>query len=168
MTQIGRIVCSAIVAAAAQLAAAQVLVEGPPPPPEGGGKPGFDPSSLPEPIKAGVCKGRACRLSIRVNGNCDITIDQQYAFITGSNVQILWSIAPGDYVFPEQGGVEFKSEYNPLWREEFYGSQRVDAQTWQWYDSNSSPDIYRYTVTVVHKRTGRACTIDPGVVNDWP
>ena len=154
-------------ALAAQVASAQ-LTEGPPPPPPDQ-KPGFDPSWLPEPIKAGRCTGSTCLLSIRVNGNCDITIDQQDAFVTRQNVRLLWRIQPGDYIFPEVGGgIEFKSEYNPAWREEFYGSARLDPQTWQWFDANSMPDAYRYTVTVAHKRTGKTCTIDPGVINDWP
>ena len=148
---------------------AQVLSEGPPPPPPENQKPGFDPSWLPRPIKAGRCDGTTCLLTIRVNGNCDITIDQQDAFIGSRNMRILWQIQPGDYVFPEAGGVEFKSEYNPMWREEFYGSARIDAQTWQWYDANSTPDAYRYTVTVVHKRQAdKVCHLDPGVINDWP
>jgi hypothetical protein len=157
------------VAAAMGCANAQVLSEGPPPPPEEQ-KPGFDPSWLPRPIKAGRCDGTTCLLTVRVNGNCDITIDQQDAFISGQNVRILWRIQPGDFIYPEVGGgVEFKSEYNPAWREEFYGSARLDAQTWQWYDANSMPDAFRYTVTVVHKRQpDKVCRIDPGVINDWP
>src|SRR2546423_15008529 len=69
------------VAAAIGCANAQVLSEGPPPPPPEGEKPGFDPSWLPRPIKAGPCDGTTCLLTIRVNGNCDITVDQQDAFI---------------------------------------------------------------------------------------
>jgi len=154
-------------AVATGLAQAQSLTDGPPPPPEDQ-KPGFDPSWLPQPIKAGMCAGSTCLLTIRVNGNCDITIDQQDAFVTKRNVRILWQIQPGDYQFPEVGGVEFKSEYNPAWREEFYGSARVSPQVWQWYDANSMPDAFRYTVTVVHKRQDKTCHIDPGVINDWP
>ena len=62
-------------AVATGLAQAQSLTDGPPPPPEDQ-KPGFDPSWLPQPIKAGRCAGSTCLLTIRVNGNCDITIDQ--------------------------------------------------------------------------------------------
>jgi len=155
-------------AGAIACANAQVLSEGPPPPPPEGQTPGFDPSSLPRPVKAGVCDGSVCRLTVRVNGNCDITIDQRYVFISGHNVRILWQIAPGDYSYPEVGGVEFKSDYNPMWREEFYGGARPSPQVWQWYDANSMPHAFRYTVSVVHNRTQRVCTIDPGVINDWP
>jgi hypothetical protein len=121
----------------------------------------------PEPTKVGTCRGAGCRLTIRVNGNCDITIDQQWAVITGHNVQLLWEINPGDYVFPEQGGIEFKQDYNPT-GEEFYDSRRLSPQVWQVMDSNSMPDVFRYTARVVHKKTGRVCTLDPGVINDWP
>ena len=152
-----------LVAALALPAAAQEVVF-----PPDVGKPGNDPSSQPKPVKAGSCKGRACTLAIRVNANCDISIDQQWVFIAGRNVQILWEIHPADYSFPEQGGIEFKSEYNPLWREEFYDGRRLSPGVWQWIDANNTPDVYRYTATVVHNRTGKVCTIDPGVVNDWP
>src|ERR1041385_2990424 len=87
-------------ALAAGFANAQVLSEGPPPPPPEDQKPGFDPSWLPRPLKAGRCDGSTCLLTIRVNGNCDITIDQQDAFIGAQNMRILWHIQPGDFVFP--------------------------------------------------------------------
>lgn len=131
-------------------------------------KPGNDPTSQPRPIRAGVCKGQTCRLAIHVNANCDISIDQQWAFVTGRDVRLLWEILPADYSFPLEGGIEFKTEYNPMWREEFHKGERVEPRLWQWIDANNMPDVFRYTVRVVHNRTGQVCTLDPGVVNDWP
>ena len=122
----------------------------------------------PQPTKAGTCKGNACRLKVRVNGQCQITIDQQWAIVSGRHVQLLWEILPAGYSFPAEGGVEFKDNYNPMWREEFYDGRRVSPRVWQWIDANNMPDVFRYTVRVVNGRTGQVCEIDPGVVNDWP
>ena len=55
----------AMFAVAIGCANAQVLSEGPPPPPPENQKPGFDPSWLPRPIKAGRCDGSTCLLTIR-------------------------------------------------------------------------------------------------------
>ena len=122
----------------------------------------------PAPTKAGTCKGNNCRLKVRVNGNCEITIDQQWAIVAGRNVRLVWEILPAGYSFPEVGGVEFKDNYNPMWREEFYDGRKVSAREWQWIDANNMPDVFRYTVRVVNDRTGQVCELDPGVVNDWP
>ena len=73
--------------------------------------------------------------------------------------------APEDRPAP---GVEFKDNYNPMWREEFYDGRRLSEREWQWIDANNMPDVFRYTVRVVHNRTGQVCEVDPGVVNDWP
>ena len=121
---------------------------------------------IPQKVTAGKCDGTLCRLRVKATGNCKITVDPEWIFITGQSVQIVWELQPGDYVFPEVGGVQFKPRY-PMGDREL-DSRRLDERTWQIRDNNFQPELARYNVTVVHRKTQESCTIDPGVVNDWP
>jgi hypothetical protein len=121
---------------------------------------------IPQKVAAGKCDGSLCRLRVTATGNCAITVEPEWVFVTGRQVQIVWEIQQGDYIFPEVGGVDIKQEY--VTSESYYDSRRLDERTWQIRDNNFRPNVARYNVTVVHRKTQQSCTIDPGVVNDWP
>jgi hypothetical protein len=121
---------------------------------------------VPQKVTAGKCDGTMCRLRVVATDNCKVTVDPEWVFITGQQVQILWELQNHDFVFPEVGGVEVKPRY--VISESFYDSRRIDDRTWQIRDNNYRPDVARYTVTVVNRKTQESCTVDPGVVNDWP
>jgi hypothetical protein len=121
---------------------------------------------VPQKVTAGKCDGTLCRLRVHATGNCQVSVEPEWIFITGQSVQIVWEIQQGDYVFPEVGGVQFKPRY-PMGDREL-DSRRLDERTWQVRDNNFQPEVARYNVTVVNRKTQESCTIDPGVVNDWP
>jgi hypothetical protein len=121
---------------------------------------------VPQKVSAGKCDATMCRLRVKAADKCKVTVDPEWVFITGTQVQILWEIQSNDYVFPEVGGVEIKPRY--ITSEGFQDSRRLDERTWQIRDSNFRPDVARYAVTVVNRKTQESCTVDPGVVNDWP
>ena len=131
-------------------------------------------------LSAIACKAQVCRLSVKVDGECGISVDPEWLFISGKNVQLVWDILPAGYYFPP-GGIRFKDEYNPAWRAEFFeigkGEGGGDVLSTDapragpsrqsvWGDLNTQPDVFRYSVTVVNARTGQQCRTDPGVVND--
>jgi len=121
---------------------------------------------IPQKVTAGKCDGTLCRLRVQAAGNCKITVDPEWIFITGQSVQIVWELQNNDFVFPEVGGVTFKPRY-PMGDREI-DSRRVDERTWQVRDNNFQAEVARYNVTVVNRKTQESCTVDPGVVNDWP
>jgi hypothetical protein len=132
-------------------------------------------------LSAIACKASVCRLSVKVDGDCGISVDPEWLFISGKNVQLVWDILPAGYYFPPDG-IRFKDEYNPAWRSEFYpvgngegggdvlltdASRAGPSRQSVWGDLNTQPDVFRYSVTIVNARTGQQCRADPGVVNDW-
>lgn len=134
-------------------------------------------------VAAEACKGAVCRLTVRVEGDCGISVDPEWLFVSGQNVRLIWEILPDGFVFPPDG-VRFKDEYNPEWRSQFYQGEgeifstdvlqvgpfkptQQPRQQTAWSDLNSDRGVFRYSVTVVNSRTSQECRTDPGVVNDW-
>jgi hypothetical protein len=131
-------------------------------------------------VDATRCNASVCRLSVKVDGDCGITVDPDWLFISGKNVRLVWEILPAGYYFPPFQGVRFKDEYNPAWRGEFFEQGRGEGlgtdmaqapggpkRESVWGDVNSQPGVFRYAITVINARTGQECSADPGVVNDW-
>jgi hypothetical protein len=133
-------------------------------------------------VSAEACKGAVCRLSVKVDGDCGITVEPEWLFVSGKNVQLVFEILPAGFYFHPTEGVRFKDDYNPAWRNEFYevgkgegggdvlstsarGSGPARQSTWG--DLNTRPGVFRYSVTVINSRTSQECRTDPGVVNDW-
>src|SRR4029434_5132334 len=128
-------------------------------------------------VSATRCNAGTCRLSVKVDGECGITVDPDWLFISSKNVRLVWEILPSGYYFPPSGGIQFKDEYNPAWRGEFFeqgrGEGEFDVISAQkpagpqresvWTDLNTQPDVFRYAVTIVNARTGQVCRADPGV-----
>jgi hypothetical protein len=132
-------------------------------------------------VNAIACKDSVCRLAVKVDGDCTITVDPDWLFVSGSNVQLVFEILPSGYYFRPGDGIQFKDDYNPAWRGEFFqgrgeGQFLTDQVAVQgggparqsvWTDLNSQRGVFRYAVNIVNSRTGTQCTADPGVVNDW-
>lgn len=149
--------------AAIGCASAQSLTDGGGGTPAGSGKPAIFP--------AGKCDGSLCRLRVHATDNCKVTVDPEWVFITGQAVRIVWELDQRDFYFPDAGGVMLKPQYAGSLGGESEGlviGSKVDSQTWEAYDYNYRPSVARYTVTVVNRRTNTSCSVDPGVINDWP
>jgi hypothetical protein len=131
-------------------------------------------------VDAVRCKDSICRLAVKVDGECGISVDPDWLFVAGKNVRLVFEILPSGYYFAPVDGIRFKDEYNPAWRSEFFEQGRgegdgifVEAtkpgmrRQSVWGDLNTQPGVFRYAVTIVNARTGEECRADPGVVNDW-
>jgi len=135
----------------------------------------------PKHVSALACKGQVCRLSVKVDGDCGITVEPEWLFVSGKNVRLVFEILPAGYYFHPVEGVRFKDEYNPAWRNEFFEVGKGEgggdilstdrrsgpARESTWGDLNTRPGVFRYSVTVINARTNQECRADPGVVNDW-
>ena len=134
-------------------------------------------------VAADACTGTVCHLTVRVEGDCGISVEPEWLFVAGKNVQLVFDILPAGFYFHPVTGVRFKDEYNPQWRQEFYeegkgeGVEGYFADVRQlnprsrqsvWRDANTGPGAFRYSVTVVNAKTQQECSTDPGVVNDSP
>lgn len=172
MTRNFQFLAGALLAAAVQGASAQVLVN-PDARPDRGAHPR---AAQPVPVDAGRCNGPVCILEVKINtgGGCEIRVSPEVVFIGGKHTRIIWQIKSPGYSFDPSEGVRFKDEYNPLWRNEFYQTEGEgqpppkSSNTWQYFDANNQPGTFRYGVTVINERTRERCSVDPGVVNDWP
>jgi len=131
-------------------------------------------------LSAIACKAQVCRLAVKVDGDCSITVDPDWLFVSGNNVKLVFEILPSGYYFRPGDGIQFKDDYNPAWRGEFFegrgeGDFDVLAQAPRgaparqsiWTDLNQQRGVFRYTVNLVNAKTGQQCSADPGVVNDW-
>jgi hypothetical protein len=133
-------------------------------------------------VAADACTGAVCRLTVRVEGDCGISVEPEWLFVAGKNVQLVFDILPAGFYFHPSEGVRFKDEYNPEWRAEFFEERKGEggegffaavrpaspARQSVWRDLNTRPGAFRYSVTVVNARTQQECRSDPGVVNDSP
>ena len=138
----------------------------PKPPPD---QPGRNPREYPQQMDTGRCVGNVCRITVKAVGPCKVSVSPEFTFISAQGVRILWELqAAGNFAFDEVRGIEFKPEYNPTYGEQFFAGRRVDPKTWQYIDSNSQRGAFRYSINVYNTRTGQTCTLDPGLVNDWP
>ena len=131
-------------------------------------------------IGADACTGAVCRLTVRVEGDCGISVEPEWLFVQGKNVQLVFDILPAGFYFHPVEGVRFKDEYNPEWRSEFFevrkggegegffanARQSNASRQSVWRDMNTRPGAFRYSITVVNAKTQQECSSDPGVVND--
>ena len=132
-------------------------------------QPGRNPQEYPVQMDTGRCNANVCRITVKAVGPCKITVSPEFTFISGQGVRILWELqAAGNFAFDEQRGIEFKAQYNPTYPTQFVAGMRVDPKTWQYVDINSQPGTFRYNINVYNTRTGQTCSLDPGLVNDWP
>ena len=139
----------------------------PKPPPEQG--PGRNPQEYPAQMDTGRCNANVCRITVKAVGPCKITVSPEFTFISRQGVNILWELqAAGNFAFDEARGIEFKGEYNPTYPQQFVAGMRLDPKTWHYFDFNSQPGSFRYSINVYNTRTGQTCNLDPGLVNDWP
>jgi hypothetical protein len=135
----------------------------------------------PKHVSALACKGAVCRLTVKVEGDCTISVEPEWLFVSGKNVRLVWDILPAGYYFHPTEGIRFKDDYNPTWRSQFFEVGRGEgdflstdaprsgpARQSTWADLNTqSGSSFRYSVTVINARTNTECRADPGVVNDW-
>lgn len=132
-------------------------------------RPGVNPEEYPEIMDTGRCHLNVCRITVRAVGPCKITVSPEFTFISAQGVRILWELqAAGNFAFDPVRGIEFKADYNPTYPQQFFAGMRVDPKTWHYFDANSQPGTFRYSINVVNTRTGQQCSLDPGLVNDWP
>ena len=123
----------------------------------------------PKPAKAGKCDGtQHCLIEITVTAGkpCTITLAHDYVVIESKNkFGLVWKVTGGDWTFvPDKGieiyspGTEFgKGSVNPADPRE-YGIEFVGAKN-KWY--------YGYAINLKDK-SGNVCSIDPGLITDWP
>jgi hypothetical protein len=163
MTMKSRWLIGMLLAVAAGTASAQLTDGG------GGGTPAPN-AGKPQVFPAGKCTGSVCRLRVHATGNCTVSVDPEWVFITGQAVHIIWELDQRDFYFPDSGGVTLKPQYAGSigGQEGLVLGQKVDSQTWEAYDYNYQPSVARYSVTVVNRNTNASCSVDPGVINDWP
>jgi hypothetical protein len=133
-------------------------------------------------VAADACKGQGCRHTNRVEGDCGISVEPEWLFVSGKNVQLVFDILPAGFYFRPFEGIRFKDEYNPEWRSELFEERKGEggegyfadvrpanpSRQSVWRDLNTRPGAFRYAVTVVNARTQQECAADPGVVNDSP
>jgi hypothetical protein len=137
------------------------------PPPEQ--QPGRNPQEYPQQMDTGRCNANVCRITVKAVGPCKISVSPEFTFISQEGVNILWELqAAGNFAFDEARGIEFKGEYNPTYPQQFVAGRRLDPKTWHYFDLNTQPGSFRYSINVYNTRTGQACSLDPGLVNDWP
>jgi hypothetical protein len=136
--------------------------------------PGGPKDGKPRKVDAGACDGSLCRLKVHATGNCTVTVEPEWVFISGGRdgqpVRILWELDRRDFTFPDVGAVMLKPRYAGSFggNEGLLLGSKVDSQTWEVMDYNFQPSVSRYAVTVVNRKTQETCSVDPGVINDWP
>jgi hypothetical protein len=164
MTRAFGLVVSALFAAATTIAAAQTSEGG------GTGDTARPRDGVPQKLDAGQCSGGVCRLRVHATGNCKVTVQPEWVLINAQASRLVWEIDQRDFYFPDFAGVTLKPQYAGSigGNEGLVLGQKVDSQTWEAYDYNFGPSVARYSVTVVNRNSGTACSVDPGVINDWP
>jgi hypothetical protein len=117
--------------------------------------------------KAVVCKEKECRVAVTVSA-CKITVDPEVLGIAKGvhDVDIVWEItkSPG-VIFPRVNGIFFKEKDRAAAAKQFRDPRLLlEGKQFRWKDANIAAGEFQYGVTVVDN--GKACTLDPIVIND--
>jgi hypothetical protein len=125
----------------------------------------------PKPAKAGTCYGgQKCEVEITVTAGkpCTITLDHDYVIIDDRDarrVAVQWRVKTDGWSFDPAKGIEIvnpgrdftTAQVNPADPAE-YGVTFVGKRN-KWY--------WKYNINLRDKQ-GTACSLDPGLITDWP
>jgi hypothetical protein len=110
-----------------------------------------------------VCNapGHHCRPVTVYNG---AIVPIEDILVRSPNNQLYWEITTSGYVFPRNGGIQFKDP-SVLPRDEFTCNP-IGARVFHCVDRNTKKGRYEYKVTIAPASGGRDIVLDPSILND--
>ena len=130
-----------------------------------------DTKDKPDTAKAGKCKKgySACLVTVTVAAGkpCVVTVDPEYVVIGEKKpLDMVWQVDTKDWTFDEAKGVDI---YTPGTDFTKAGRNRTNPAQYGWKFNGTAKkhNYYAYGVNLVGPK-GETCSVDPGVITEWP